>query len=75
MDQAELTQRIEKHKFANIISQNTARQIMESGMSFWQQYFHGMCTRVNLSLRWSTCPLVFGCWLLDHVIYLKVRKN
>ena len=51
MDQAKLRQRIEKHKFANIISQNTARQIMESGMRFWQQYLHGMCTRVNLSLR------------------------
>ena len=54
MDQTKLRQRIEKHKFANIISQNTARQIMESGMSFWQQYLHGMCTRVNLSLTHLT---------------------
>ena len=54
MDQAKLRQRIEKHKFANIISQNTARQIMESGMSFWQHYLHGMCSRVNLSLTYLT---------------------
>ena len=25
--------------------------------------------------RWSTCPLVFDCWLLSHVIYLKLRKK
>ena len=24
---------------------------------------------------WSTCPIVFGCWLLDHVIYLKLRER
>ena len=24
--------------------------------------------------RWSTCPLAFDCWLLNHVIYLKLRK-
>ena len=52
MDQAKLRQRIEKHKFANIISQNTARQIMESGMSFWQQYLHGMYTLISVRL-WS----------------------
>ena len=26
-------------------------------------------------LCWSTCPLVLGCWLLSHVIYLKLRKK
>jgi hypothetical protein len=26
-------------------------------------------------LRWSKCPLVFGCWLFYHVIYLKLRKK
>ena len=25
--------------------------------------------------RWSTCPLVFSSWLLNHVIYLKLRKK
>ena len=25
--------------------------------------------------RWSTCLLVFGSWLLDHMIYLKLRKE
>ena len=25
--------------------------------------------------RLSTCPLVFGSWLLDYVIYLKLRKK
>ena len=25
-------------------------------------------------LRWSTCRLRFCCWLLDHVICLKLRK-
>ena len=24
-------------------------------------------------LRWSTCVLVYFSWLLDHVIYLKLR--
>ena len=23
----------------------------------------------------STCSLVFGCWELNHVIYLKLRKK
>ena len=28
------------------------------------------------ALLWlSTCPLDFGCWLLDHVTYLKLRKK
>ena len=27
------------------------------------------------SLRWSTCVLVYFSWLLDHVIYLKLRKK
>ena len=26
-------------------------------------------------LRWSTCPLVAFCWLLDHVTYIKLRKK
>ena len=25
---------------------------------------------IDTLLRWSTCALVFGCCLLDHVIYL-----
>ena len=25
--------------------------------------------------RWSTCPLAIDCWLLNHVIYLKLRKK
>ena len=25
--------------------------------------------------RWSTCPLVFFSWLLDHVTYLKLKKK
>jgi hypothetical protein len=25
--------------------------------------------------RWSTCPLGFFSWLLDHVIYLKLKKK
>ena len=27
------------------------------------------------TLRWSTCPLVYFTWLLDHVTYLKLRNN
>ena len=27
------------------------------------------------TLRWSTCPLVYFTWLLDHVTYLKLRTN
>ena len=27
------------------------------------------------TLRWSTCPLVYFIWLLDHVTYLKLRNN
>ena len=26
-------------------------------------------------LRWSTCVLVYFNWLLDHVIYLKLRRE
>ena len=29
----------------------------------------------HLRPRWSTSPLVFFSWLLDHVIYLKLRKK
>ena len=25
--------------------------------------------------RWSTCALVYFSWLLDHMIYLKLRKE
>jgi hypothetical protein len=25
--------------------------------------------------RWSTCPLNFGCCLLSHMIYLKLRRE
>ena len=27
------------------------------------------------SLRCSTCPLVFDCWELSHVIFLMLRKK
>ena len=30
---------------------------------------------VRLGLWWSTCPLVFDCWLLHHVIYLRLRMK
>ena len=30
---------------------------------------------VDTLLRWSTCSLVFGSWLLDHVIYFKMRNK
>ena len=30
---------------------------------------------VDTLLRWSTFPLAFSCWLLDHVIYLKLRNK
>ena len=26
-------------------------------------------------LGWSTCPLVFICWELSHVVFLKLRKK
>jgi hypothetical protein len=26
-------------------------------------------------VRWSTCVLVYFSWLLDHVIYLKLRRE
>ena len=25
--------------------------------------------------RGSTCPLVFGCWEMSHVIFLKLKKE
>ena len=31
--------------------------------------------KIVVGLRWSTCPLVFCWWLLDHVICLKLRKK
>ena len=27
------------------------------------------------NFRWSTCVLVYFSWLLDHVIYLKLRRQ
>ena len=27
------------------------------------------------SFKCSTCPLVFGCWKLSHMIFLKLRKK
>ena len=27
------------------------------------------------TLQWSTCPLAFGCWLSDHVIYISSWKR
>ena len=41
--------------------------------------FHGdghcvdIFCRFHFGSRWSTCPLIFFSWLLDHVIYLKLR--
>ena len=32
-------------------------------------------TSTNFTLWWSTCHLGFFSWLLDHVIYPKLRKN
>ena len=29
----------------------------------------------GVKLRCSTCPLVFGCWVLSHVIFLMLRKK
>ena len=31
--------------------------------------------RSRARLRWSTCVLVYFSWLLDHVIYLKLRRE
>ena len=34
------------------------------------------CTRKDGLIRWSTCPIVFFfSWLLDHVVYLKLKKK
>ena len=30
---------------------------------------------IDTLLRWSTFPLGFGCWLLDHLIYLQLRNE
>ena len=30
---------------------------------------------INIHQRCSTCPLVFGCWKLSHVIFLMLRKK
>jgi hypothetical protein len=30
---------------------------------------------IGTQFGWSTCPLVFGCWLLDQVIYHELRKK
>ena len=37
----------------------------------------GMLTKRDLydALRSPTCPLVFGCWELSHVIFLMLRKK
>ena len=32
-------------------------------------------TKMLYSLYMYTCPLVFGCWELSHVIFLKLRKR
>ena len=29
---------------------------------------------IEKEIKLSTCPLAFGCWPLDHVICLKLRK-
>ena len=40
----------------------------------WQtQDYH--FTPIKTCLRCSTCVLVFGCWELNHVIFLKLRKK
>ena len=39
--------------------------------SFW---LFSVVTCAYLLRRWSTFTLDFGCWLLDHVIYLKLSK-
>ena len=41
-----------------------AASIMSSLLQSCNQHFRGF-----------TYPLVFDCWLLDHVIYLKLRKK
>ena len=36
----------------------------------------GICDLFGHSYtRWCTCPLVIFSWLLDHVIYLELRKK
>ena len=34
-----------------------------------------MSKDVKMILRCSTCPLLFGCCELSHVIFLKLRKK
>ena len=33
-----------------------------------------ICKHYNTTHRWSTCVLIYFSWLLDHMIYLKLRR-
>ena len=41
-----------------------------STMNTWD-----MSVEITNRIRCSTCPLVFGCWELSHVIFLMLRKK
>ena len=51
--------------------EETEKIYHETGMPMIPCFLHHFC----LPFRRSTCPLVFGSWLLDHVIYFKLRKK
>jgi hypothetical protein len=68
--------------FKNVSEETTADMILESMPNHFftrEDLFHEtfMVEKWNPHeiFRWSTCPLVFGCWLLDRVIYLKLRNK
>ena len=43
--------------------------LLQQNQQFFQSFAH-----CDFHLRWFTCPLVFGFWLLSHVIYLQAEK-
>ena len=55
------------------ISLPCSKQQMEHLVQFL--YLGEIRMDVYCEARWSTCVLVYFSWLLDHVIYLKLRRE
>ena len=48
---------------------------MNEGWMVETTFYNSSGRPCSSSLKWSTCPLLLDCWLLSHVIFLKLRKN
>ena len=52
------------------------KPLLEVWLTFNQIVQHLKVAFVIVDLsRCPTCPLVFGCWELSHVIFFKLRKK